>query len=88
MKNSPLPRLDENYELRERLLRYCRLKPGEIWLDPTPGHEVACIDAVGSHAVSRLTAGEKSSFAIQDPSYNVAAFSIRDPSEFIAWSRK
>lgn len=88
MKNSPLPRLDENQELRERLLRYCRLKPGEIWLDPTSGHKVACIDAGDPYAVSQLTAGEKSSLAIQDPPYNVAAFSIHDPSEFIAWSRK
>lgn len=88
MKNSPLPRLDENHELRERLLPYCRLKPGEIWLDPRLGHKVACIDAADSHAVSQLTAGGKASLAIQDPPYNVAAFSVRDPSEFIAWSRK
>lgn len=88
MKNSPLPRLDENRELRERLLPYCRLKPGEIWQDPVLGHKVACIDATDSHAVSQLTAGERASLAIQDPPYNVAAFSVRDPSEFIAWSRK
>ena len=88
MKNSPLPRLDENHELRERLLPYCRLKLGEIWLDPTSRHKVACIDAADSHAVSLLTADERASLAIQDPPYNVAVFSTRDPSEFIAWSRK
>ncbi len=88
MKNSPLPRLDENHELREGLLPYCRLKPGEIWLDPMSGHKVACIDAGDSHVVSQLTAGETASLAIQDPPYNVAAFPVRDQSEFIAWSRK
>jgi site-specific DNA-methyltransferase (adenine-specific) len=88
MKNSPLPRLDENHEIRERLLPYCRLTPGKIWFDPMSGHKVACVDATDSRALSQLTAGERGSLAIQDPPYNVAAFPIRDPSEFIAWSRK
>ena len=30
MKNYPLPRLDLDEELRERLLPYCRLRGGEI----------------------------------------------------------
>lgn len=42
MKNNPLPRLDDNAELRERLLPFCRLQPGEIWDDPDGRHRIGC----------------------------------------------
>jgi len=34
MINSPIPRLDKNPELRHCLLKYARLKAGEVWDDP------------------------------------------------------
>jgi hypothetical protein len=42
MKNNPLPRLDNNAEMRERLLRFCRLQPGDIWDDPDGRHRIGC----------------------------------------------
>ncbi|HLY30841.1 MAG TPA: hypothetical protein VKQ36_07415 [Ktedonobacterales bacterium] len=40
MKNLTLPRLDTHPELHDSLLRYCRLKPGAIWQDPSGRHRV------------------------------------------------
>jgi site-specific DNA-methyltransferase (adenine-specific) len=45
MRNDPLPRLDTSPEIRERILPYCRLKPGEVWSDPLGRHRVGCLDA-------------------------------------------
>ncbi|MGI0084816.1 MAG: DNA methyltransferase, partial [Nitrososphaerales archaeon] len=88
MKNNPLPRLDEDHEIRQRLLQFCRIKSGQIWVDPLSAHKVACIDASDSIAIARLMTGMRASLAIQDPPYNVAALEKRDPLEFVNWSRK
>lgn len=85
MKNYALPRLDENAEIRQKLLPFCRLEPGEIWIDPVRGHRVGCLDATDSTQVRYLMDGNLASLAIQDPPYNLAAFQTRTIEEFIAW---
>jgi site-specific DNA-methyltransferase (adenine-specific) len=88
VKNNPLPRLDDSPELREQLLPYCRLKPGEIWTDPQGRHRVGCLDAADGPAVQRLMEGERSTLAIHDPPYNLVAFETRDIRDYIAWCRR
>ncbi len=88
MKNNPLPRLDDNPDLRERLLPYCRLKPGEIWDDPKGRHRVGCIDASDSQQVSDLVKDAQPTLAIHDPPYNLVAFDLRSIDEFIEWCQK
>ena len=87
MKNHPLPRLDEESELRTELLRHCRLTPGEIWHDPEAGHRVGCLDATDKAQLHALTDGVKVCLAIQDPPYNLVAFPKKTISEYIEWSR-
>ena len=88
MKNNPLPRLDAVPELRERLLPFCRLQPGEIWQDLVNGHRVGCIDATDSTAVHQLVNGVSMQLAVQDPPYNLAAFELRSIREFVAWCER
>jgi hypothetical protein len=49
-----LPRLDTNPEIRQKLLPYCRLKPGEIWTDPRGRHAVAVADARDPESMAGL----------------------------------
>ena len=63
MKNIPLPRLDENSDVREALLPFCRLKVGEIWEDTQIGHRVGCLDATKADQVEYLMAGQKATLA-------------------------
>jgi site-specific DNA-methyltransferase (adenine-specific) len=88
VKNNPLPRLDRAGELREELLRHCRLKPGELWKDPLGRHRVGCLDAADGAQVASLMRGEAAYLAIQDPPYNLAAFERRDVAEYIAWCHR
>ena len=88
MKNHPLPRLDASPETREKLLPYCRLRPGEVWRDNVRGHRVGCLDAADRAAVAGIMAGEQAQLAIHDPPYNLAAFERRAVTGFIDWSRK
>ena len=88
MKNNPLPRLDEYPELCNKLISYCRIKPGEIWKDPINGHEVACLDATDSIQINKFVNGRQATLAIQDPPYNLIAFERKEVSEFIEWSSK
>ena len=85
MKNLSLPRLDKNPQLRSHLLKYCRIREGEIWEDPAGRHRIACLDATSGGDVGRLMGPEKATLAIQDPPYNLVAFDEREPSEFISW---
>ena len=87
MKNNPLPRLDRSPELRDQLLPYCRLRPGEIWEDRVRGHRVGCLDASNRLAVNGLVSGERARAAIHDPPYNLAAFEKKSIAEFIDWCR-
>ena len=87
MRNNPLPRLDASPEVRERLLPYCRLRPGEIWADDGRGHRVGCLDAADEEAVRRLMDGERAQLAVQDPPYNLAAFERRAITPYVEWCR-
>lgn len=72
MAGEPLPRLDSDIEIREKLLAYCRLQPGDIWEDPIYGHKVGVLDATCSDEVLRIMESRKTKLAINDPPYNVS----------------
>lgn len=88
MKNNPLPRLDTDADLRDKLLPFCRLRPGEIWIDPVNGHKVGCLDATDPVAIERLMDGDYAKLAVHDPPYNLVAFQERTISDYIDWCRK
>ena len=88
MNNNPLPRLDSNEELRQKILPFCRLQLGEKWLDPDGRHRVACADAGDPDAVLALMDGEKADLAVHDPPYNLVAFEERELGEYIRWCEK
>ena len=71
MATEPLPRLDSDTEIRQTLLAYCRLKPGDIWEDPVGGHRVGVLDATCPDAVSKIMGGKKAKVSVNDPPYNV-----------------
>lgn len=64
-------RLDKNPEIRKQLTPLCRLKTGEIWIDPVIGHKVGVLDATITDDVSKIFGSERVALAIQDPPYNV-----------------
>lgn len=85
MKSNPLPRLDTDEAIRQQILPFCRLHPGETWADPNGQHKVACIDAADTNAVLDLMDGKKADLAIHDPPYNLVAFEERELNEYIRW---
>jgi site-specific DNA-methyltransferase (adenine-specific) len=87
MKNNPLPRLDEETQLRERLRLHCRLAPGEIWEDPQGYHRVGCLDAANPVHIKQLMGQQMAALAIHDPPYNLVAFPRRSIDEFITWCK-
>ena len=98
MLTEPFRRLDNEPELRERLLPYCRLKNGEIWCDSKSGHRVGVLDATRMDDVRKIFQSifgmEKSVLAIQDPPYNVTvgaentgALFQWDLSQYMEWSK-
>ncbi|MBN1994878.1 MAG: site-specific DNA-methyltransferase [Anaerolineae bacterium] len=88
MKQNPLPRLDRAETLRQKILPFCRLKPGEIWRDPLNVHKVGCLDATKAADVDQLMAGEPAKLAIHDPPYNLVAFAERQLADYINWCRQ
>jgi site-specific DNA-methyltransferase (adenine-specific) len=88
MKNNPLPRLDKEESLRKKIFPFCRISPGEIWIDPVNQHKVGCLDATDDSEMNRLMDGEVAQLAIQDPPYNSVAFKERELQEYIQWCQK
>jgi len=88
MKNRPIPRLDENPDLHNCLLKHCRIREGEIWDDPTGRHRVGCLDATNPSDMEKLMRGEHAALAIQDPPYNLVAFEEREVSEYVTWCER
>jgi site-specific DNA-methyltransferase (adenine-specific) len=88
MQNHPLPRLDEVPELGTVLQRYCRLRRGEVWEDPSGKHRVGCLDASSNDDASKLMRGDLAQLALHDPPYNLIAFEERTIAEFIDWCRR
>jgi site-specific DNA-methyltransferase (adenine-specific) len=87
MKNNPLPPLENNPELRARLLSLCRLKPGEIWDDPQGKHRIGCQDCTHHAEMKRIVGDALPTLAIHDPPYNLVTFDLRTIEEFINWCR-
>ena len=88
MQNSPLPRLDEVPQLRVVLQRYCRLKEGEVWEDPSGRHRVGCLDAARWGDVQKLVRNDSAQLALHDPPYNLVAFERRSIREFVDWCKR
>ncbi|RKY24896.1 MAG: site-specific DNA-methyltransferase, partial [Planctomycetota bacterium] len=88
MKNLPIPRLDENKELHDHILGYCRLKKGQSWNDPEGKHKIGCRDAANFSDIERFMDGHKAALAIHDPPYNLIAFKQANPGDFIRWCGK
>ncbi|WP_448561852.1 DNA-methyltransferase [Trichothermofontia sp.] len=88
MKNAILPRLDDHPDIRQKLLPFCRLVPGEVWIDPLRGHRIGCLDATNPHQMATLMAGTTATLAIHDPPYNLVAFETRSITEFIDWCKQ
>ena len=88
MKNNPLPRLDASPTIRNKLLPYCRLQFGQVWIDRVRGHRVGCLDAGDGSAINEIMNGERAQLTIHDPPYNLAAFERRSIAEFVDWCRR
>jgi DNA modification methylase len=67
-----LKRLDLNTKIREKCLKLCRLKKGEVWIDKKRGHRVGVLDAAKLPDMKKLAGDDKISCLINDPPYNVA----------------
>lgn len=72
MATEPLPRLDSDAEIRQKLLPRCRIKLGEVWEDPVRGHKVGVLDATCPDAVSEIMGCKKAKVVVNDPPYNVS----------------
>jgi site-specific DNA-methyltransferase (adenine-specific) len=72
----------------KKLLKKCRLKPGEIWYDPLKGHKVACLDSSILNNVKMVFGDEKSKLAIHDPPYNFIALEEKDIEAYIIWCKE
>lgn len=88
MINLPIPRLDKNPDVRRCLLKYSRLKEGEIWDDPLGKHRIGCLDAASQTDIERLMSDNKAVLAIHDPPYNLVAFEERELNNYIQWCKK
>lgn len=88
MKNNPLPRLDTSEELRQTLSPFCRLRPGETWVDPQGRHKVGCLDAADTNGVLDLMDGTRADLAVNDPPYNLVAFEERELADYVGWCKQ
>ena len=68
----PFKRIDNNPQLREKLLTLCRLKPGEFWEDPDHGHRIGVFDVVQKGHLENILGDLKPKLIVNDPPYNVA----------------
>ena len=88
MLKHPLPRIDKDEKLRDMLLPFCRLRPGEVWNDPSSKHRVGCLDAADESQVKKIFEKRQAVAAIHDPPYNFVAFKERELTGFITWCKK
>jgi len=66
-----LGRLDLHGTLKKKVLQFCRLNYGEVWVDQIKGHKVGVLDATKREDVGRIIKNEKAKLIINDPPYNV-----------------
>jgi site-specific DNA-methyltransferase (adenine-specific) len=71
MNPEPFGRLDNNSEIRKKILPYCRLSRGEVWEDTVSGHRVGVLDATVSGDIQKLFGKDQAELALHDPPYNV-----------------
>ncbi|GAF74734.1 unnamed protein product, partial [marine sediment metagenome] len=88
MQNNPLPQLEQNPQIREKLLPLCRLRPGGIWQDPEGKHKVGCLDAANEEHITRLMENSTAGLAIHDPPYNLVTFEEQGVKDFIDWCER
>ncbi len=67
----PFGRIDDDGDLRGRLLPFCRIDVGEVWEDPVRGHRVGVVDATKIEEVQRILGTLSPSLCVNDPPYNV-----------------
>ena len=91
----PFGRIDSDKSLHNKLLKYCRLGPGDIWADQKSGHRVGVLDATNLEHFARITHNERPSLFINDPPYNVIvgntntkSLSKQTLSEYMSFSAK
>jgi DNA methylase len=87
MLRHSLSRLDRDETMRQKLLPFCRLKPGEIWQDRRGGHRVGCLDASVGEDVKKLCGSDRATIANHDLPYNFIAFEQRTIDQFIVLCR-
>lgn len=87
MKNNPLLRLDQSSQIKEKLLPYCRLQLGDVWIDPVRGHRVGCLDAANKEHIETIMAGESARLAIHDPPLELVTFGLIFNRYFIEWKK-
>lgn len=87
MKNYPLPRIDKDAELHDRLIQYCRLSEGEVWIDKKNKHKVGCLNSNNLPDLKKMLGRKKATLALHDPPYNMVAFQETEVSQFIEWSK-
>ncbi|HOE10867.1 MAG TPA: site-specific DNA-methyltransferase [bacterium] len=68
----PYGRIDADPETHAKLLAYCRLRPGEVWLDSEKGHRVGVLDATNVEHVAGVVGEDRPALFVNDPPYNVA----------------
>lgn len=90
-----LKRIDSDEEIRNSILKLCRLKENEIWEDKINGHRVGVLDATLPEHLIKIFGKDKASLIINDPPYNVAVgnkntknLSKLSSQEYIDFSRK
>lgn len=90
-----LTRLDIDEELRKKILPHCRLKRGEIWIDPKGNHKIGVLDATNFTDTKKLFGKDKAQLVVNDPPYNVVVgnantqnLSKINVNEYIAFSEK
>ena len=66
-----LSRLDLDEKTRTKILPYCRLKNGEIWVDKVNGHKVGVLDATEIEDVKSIMCDKNANLIINDPPYNI-----------------
>ncbi|OGU56728.1 MAG: DNA methylase [Ignavibacteria bacterium RBG_13_36_8] len=88
MADFSFPRIDKDKFLRKYLLKYCRLRLGETWNDPTKKHKVGCLDISDKESITQMMSGKKAALAVHDPPYNLIAFNKLSVEEFVRWSKE
>jgi len=87
MKNFSIPRIDKDKQLKKYLEQYCRLEPGDTWIDPSGRHKVGCFDASLKENILKIVGDEKVKLGIQDPPYNMIAFNLQKANKFVEWCK-